>query len=56
MTKIEWTEKTWNPLAGCSVVSPGCRHCYAMRMAARLEAMGRRKYDGTTRATKRGPV
>ena len=39
-SKIEWTEKTWNPVAGCSLVSPGCTNCYAMKMAARLEAMG----------------
>lgn len=39
MTKIEWTERTWNPIVGCSIVSPGCTHCYAMRMAARLEHM-----------------
>ena len=36
-TAIEWTDATWNPVAGCSVVSPGCTNCYAMRMAARLE-------------------
>jgi protein gp37 len=46
---IEWTEATWNPLAGCSVLSPGCTNCYAMRMAARLQAMGMAKYAGTTR-------
>ncbi len=46
---IEWTEATWNPIAGCTIVSPGCTNCYAMRMAARLEAMGHGKYDGTTR-------
>src|SRR5262249_51180540 len=46
---IEWTEATWNPIAGCSVLSPGCTNCYAMRMAARLQAMGMRKYAGTTR-------
>jgi protein gp37 len=46
---IEWTEATWNPLAGCSIVSPGCSNCYAMRMAARLQAMGMAKYAGTTR-------
>lgn len=46
---IEWTEATWNPIAGCTVVSPGCTNCYAMRMAARLQAMGMRKYAGTTR-------
>jgi protein gp37 len=46
---IEWTEATWNPLAGCKVLSPGCTNCYAMRMAARLQAMGMAKYAGTTR-------
>jgi len=48
-SSIEWTESTWNPVAGCTVVSPGCSNCYAMRMARRLEAMGQRKYEGTTR-------
>jgi protein gp37 len=46
---IEWTQATWNPVAGCSVISPGCTNCYAMRMAARLQAMGMSKYAGTTR-------
>jgi protein gp37 len=46
---IEWTEATWNPIAGCTVLSPGCTNCYAMRMAARLQAMGMTKYAGTTR-------
>jgi protein gp37 len=46
---IEWTDATWNPLAGCKVISPGCTNCYAMRMAARLQAMGITKYAGTTR-------
>ena len=50
-SEIEWTESTWNPLAGCTMVSPGCTNCYAMRMAARLEAMGSAKYEGTTRKT-----
>jgi protein gp37 len=36
---IEWTETTWNPLVGCTKVSPGCKHCYAERMSARLRAM-----------------
>lgn len=40
-SKIEWTERTWNPVVGCSVTSPGCANCYAMRMAARLEAIDR---------------
>lgn len=46
---IEWTESTWNPVAGCNVISPGCTNCYAMRMAARLQFMGQVKYKGTTR-------
>lgn len=48
-TEIEWTEATWNPIAGCTIVSPGCTNCYAMRMAARLQSMGMPKYAGTTR-------
>jgi protein gp37 len=48
-TGIEWTETTWNPIAGCSLVSPGCKNCYAMKMAHRLEAMGQQKYAGLTR-------
>jgi len=46
-TTIEWTEVTWNPVTGCSKVSPGCLNCYAERMAKRLQAMGQRNYrDG----------
>jgi len=41
---IEWTESTWNPLTGCNKVSPGCKNCYAERMAKRLQAMGQEKY------------
>lgn len=48
-TAIEWTDATWNPVAGCSVLTAGCTNCYAMRMAARLEAMGVEKYAGLTR-------
>lgn len=48
-SSIEWTDATWNPVAGCSVISAGCTNCYAMRMAARLEAMGQSKYRGLTR-------
>jgi protein gp37 len=48
-TSIEWTDATWNPVAGCSIVTAGCTNCYAMRMAARLDAMGVRKYRGLTR-------
>lgn len=43
-SKIEWTEKTWNPLTGCNKISPGCKHCYAERMAKRLKAMGQANY------------
>jgi len=42
---IEWTESTWNPVTGCSKVSAGCKHCYAERMAARLQAMGNVRYE-----------
>jgi len=48
-TSIEWTDATWNPVAGCTVISPGCTNCYAMRMAARLDAMGMKKYRALTR-------
>jgi protein gp37 len=41
---IEWTEATWNPVTGCTKVSPGCKHCYAERMARRLKAMGQPSY------------
>lgn len=41
---IEWTESTWNPVTGCTKNSPGCKHCYAERMAKRLKAMGQRNY------------
>lgn len=43
-SSIEWTESTWNPVTGCSKVSPGCKHCYAERMARRLKAMGQYNY------------
>ncbi len=43
-SKIEWTESTWNPVTGCTKVSPGCANCYAERMAKRLQAMGQRNY------------
>lgn len=41
---IEWTESTWNPVTGCNKISPGCKHCYAERMAERLLAMGQPNY------------
>ena len=43
-SSIEWTESTWNPVTGCSKVSPGCKHCYAERMAKRLHSMGQQNY------------
>ena len=43
-SSIEWTESTWNPVTGCTKVSPGCAHCYAERMALRLQAMGHPNY------------
>jgi protein gp37 len=43
-TSIEWTDATWNPTTGCDKVSPGCKHCYAEVMAARLKAMGQHNY------------
>ena len=45
---IEWTDATWNPVAGCSIITAGCTNCYAMQMAKRLEAMGVEKYEGLT--------
>jgi protein gp37 len=43
-SSIEWTEATWNPMTGCTKVSPGCKNCYAERMAMRLQAMGNENY------------
>ncbi|MDX8513587.1 DUF5131 family protein [Mesorhizobium captivum] len=54
-SSIEWTDATWNPITGCSIVSPGCTNCYAMRLAGtRLKNIDSRK--GLTRDTKAGPV
>ncbi len=44
-SKIEWTEQTWNPVTGCTKVSPGCKHCYAETMARRLQAMKAKGYE-----------
>jgi len=41
---IEWTDATWNPVTGCTKISPGCKHCYAERLAIRLQAMGQANY------------
>ena len=50
-SNIEWTDTTWNPVTGCTKVSPGCQHCYAERMAKRLQAMGQARYKNGFRVT-----
>ena len=55
-SSIEWTDKTWNPVRGCGLVSPGCTHCYAMKFAHRFSGEGK-PYEGLTRMReKNGPV
>lgn len=44
-SRIEWTEQTWNPVTGCTKISPGCKHCYAETMARRLQAMRAPGYE-----------
>lgn len=56
MSAIEWTDATWNPLAGCTVTSPGCANCYAMRAAASGRLRGNPKYDGLTKIVNGKPV
>jgi len=58
MTKIPWTQETWNPVVGCTKCSPGCLNCYAEKMAGRLANMGQGKYMGvvTDRWTSEGVV
>lgn len=48
---IEWTDATWNPVTGCSKISPGCKHCYAERLANRLQAMGQANYRNGFKVT-----
>lgn len=56
-TGIEWADATWNPIVGCSIVSPGCTNCYAMKQAARIERMQPGShYAGTTQPSKAGAV
>ncbi len=50
-SSIEWTESTWNPVTGCTKISPGCAHCYAQRMAKRLKAMGQTRYRNEFKVT-----
>lgn len=54
-SSIEWTDATWNPTRGCSLVSAGCTNCYAMRQAHRFSGKGQ-AYEGLTRLTSNGPV
>lgn len=56
LTDIEWADATWNPVTGCSMVSPGCTNCYAMRMAARLQSMRHPLYRDVTRKSGGRPV
>lgn len=51
LSSIEWTEATWNPVTGCSKISPGCKFCYAERFAKRLQAMGNPRYINGFRVT-----
>ncbi len=54
---ISWTDATWNPIVGCSIVSPGCTNCYAMQMANRIERMQPTShYAGTTKVVNGNPV
>jgi protein gp37 len=50
-SSIEWTEATWNPVTGCTKISPGCKFCYAERMAKRLQAMGQERYRNAFKLT-----
>lgn len=54
ISKIQWTDRTWNPVRGCSIVSPGCVNCYAMKQAHRFSGEGR-AYHGLTKQTSAGP-
>lgn len=56
MTPIEWTQTTWNPVTGCTKVSPGCKNCYAARMARRLQAMGQYRYRNGFDVTLQGDI
>lgn len=56
LSDIEWTDATWNPVAGCVMVSPGCTNCYAMRMAARLQSMQHPSYSALVRKSGGRPV
>ena len=51
ISRIEWTEATWNPTVGCTKMSAGCKHCYAEAMAVRLKAMGTPGYENGFKLT-----
>ncbi len=51
MSRIEWTERTWNPVTGCTKISPGCKHCYAENFSHRLMAMGTKGYENGFKLT-----
>ena len=53
---IEWTDATWNPVTGCTKISPGCKHCYAERLAKRLKAMGQANYRNAFKLTLQPPM
>jgi len=48
-SKIEWTDETWNPATGCSVVSPGCEHCYAWELSSNVRRISRNLRDQSER-------
>ena len=50
-SNIEWTDATWNPVTGCTKISAGCKHCYAERLAKRLQAMGQANYRNGFKVT-----
>jgi protein gp37 len=56
LSSIEWTDATWNPVTGCTKVSPGCKLCYAERMAKRLQAMGQPRYRNGFTTTLHGDL
>ena len=60
MSRIEWTDETWNPIVGCSLVSPGCTNCYAMTQANRIRRLQKdppsSPYFGTTKIVNGKPV
>jgi protein gp37 len=51
LSRIEWTDATWNPVTGCTKISQGCKFCYAERMAGRLHGMGQHRYRNNFRST-----